>query len=69
MSHKREKNYWVKKTERYANAPAAQARAGSLRLHEHTSHIQVRRTAEGFEVSYSVARWYLEELERVGGRL
>ena len=69
MRRKREKDYWIKKTERYPNASAAKDRAGSLRLHEHTSHIQVQATANGHEVSYSVAKWYLEELERAGARL
>jgi hypothetical protein len=69
MKRKREKGYWVKRQERYANAVTAQTRAGGLRMHDHTSHVVVRATPEGFEVSYSVAKWYLDELERAGGRL
>ena len=69
MRRKREKDYWIKKSESYANAASAQARAGSLRMHEHTSHVQVRPTDDGFEVSYSVARWHLEALEQAGARL
>jgi hypothetical protein len=69
MRSKREKGYWLKKKERYPSAAAARARAGSLRLHEHTAHVQVHPAAEGFEVSYSVAEWYLEELKRAAGRL
>jgi hypothetical protein len=38
-------------------------------MHEHTAHVQVRPIEDGYQVSYSVARWYLEELERAGARL
>jgi hypothetical protein len=69
MKRKRDKDYWVKKTERYPDVRAAQDRAGALRLHEHTSHIKVQPTDDGAEVSYSVAGWYLEELEKAGLRL
>ena len=62
MRRQRQKDYWVKKAERYATAAAAQARAGSLRLHEHTAHVRVRPAADGYAVSYSVAGWYLDEL-------
>lgn len=69
MKKRREKDYWEKRTERYSNAGVAQARAGSLRLHEHVSHVTVRACADGFEVSFSVAKWYLEELHKAGGKL
>jgi len=66
MRHKREKDYWVKKSEKCADADGAQSRAASLRMHDHTSHVQVRPAAEGYDVSYSVARWYLGELKLAG---
>ncbi|MGF1579124.1 MAG: hypothetical protein ACFCD0_07145 [Gemmataceae bacterium] len=69
MSRKRVKNYWVKKVERFTTHKAAQDRAGAIRTHEHAGHVQVQPSADGFQVSYSVARWYVEELERVGVRL
>jgi hypothetical protein len=69
MKRKREKGYWIKRQERYSDVVKAQARAGGLRMHDHTSHVVVRATREEFEVSFSVAKWYLDELERAGGRL
>jgi hypothetical protein len=69
MTHKREKGYWLKRQEQYADAAKAQSRAGSLRMHDHTSHVTVRAAEEGFVVSYSVAKWYLEELEKARGVL
>ena len=69
MKHKREKGYGVKRQERYPDALTAQSRAGSLRMHEHASHVTVRAMLEGFEVSFSVAKWYRDELERAGGKL
>ena len=69
MKRKREKGYWVKRQERCPDSQTAQSRAGGLRMHDYTSDVVVRATLEGFEVSYSVAKWYLDELERAGGRL
>ena len=66
MRSKREKGYWVKRTERYTDAKRAKDRAGSLRLHEHISHVTVERKEDGFEVSYSVAQWYLDDLKGAG---
>jgi hypothetical protein len=69
MKHKRVKGYWLKRQERYPDALKAQSRAGSLRMHEHTSHVRVRPTKDGFEVSFSIAKWYLDELPKAGGVL
>jgi len=69
MRRKLEKGYGVKKKEQYPNAAAAQVRAGNLRTHEHTSHVQVRPAADGYVVSYSVARCYFDELERASTHL
>jgi hypothetical protein len=62
MHRKKEKDYWVKRTEQHVSSDAAHARAAGLRMHDHTSHVQVRRNAAGYEVSFSVAKWYWEEL-------
>ena len=69
MSKKRTKGYWLKRRENFSDATTAKNRAGSLRMHEHTSHVQVQPTQEGFEVTYSVAKWYLEELKKAGCKL
>ena len=69
MKRKREKGYWVKRSERFPTATAAQSRAGSLRLHEHTAHVRVQPAGDGYEVSYAVAAWYIEQWESVGARL
>lgn len=69
MRQEREKPYWVKKIERCPNVETACLRAGKIRIHGHTSQVQVRQLSDGFQVCYSVARWYLEQLNRDGLRL
>ena len=69
MKHKREKNYWEKRTERFDDGARARSRAGSLRTCEHVSHVTVHKDGNAYVVEYSVARWYAEELNKAGGRL
>lgn len=69
MKAKREKGYWEKRTERFTMGAKAQERAGALRMHEHVSHVKVSQEEREYVVSYSVAKWYLEELRKSGCRL
>ncbi|MFH0980935.1 MAG: hypothetical protein V2A79_05290 [Planctomycetota bacterium] len=69
MKRKRTKDYWEKRTERFADGAPAQSRAGSLRTCGHVSHVTVRKDGDAYVVTYSVARWYLEELHNAGGKL
>ena len=66
MKRKKQKGYWVKRTERFQDGSQAKSRAAELRQHKHISHVIVQRTSEQYEVSYAVAKFYLEELERAG---
>jgi hypothetical protein len=66
MRRKKEKGYWQKRTERFPDGSAAKSRAETLRSHPHVAHVQVDREGRGYVVSYSVAQWYVEELERAG---
>jgi hypothetical protein len=66
MHSKKEKNYWQKCKERLRDRPAAQARAGALRAHAHVSHVKVEKLGDAYAVSYSVAKWYLDELRAAG---
>ena len=63
------KDYWEKRTERFCEGPAAQERAGRLRMHEHVTHVKVHQENREYVVSYSVAKWYLEELTKAKGKL
>jgi hypothetical protein len=69
MKRNREKGYWEKRTERFAEGAAAQERAGRLRMHEHVAHVKVSQESREYLVSYSVAKWYLEELTQAKGKL
>lgn len=60
--NKRIKGYWLKKQEKYKEGSKAQERAGTLRLCEHVSHVKVSKEDDEYYVSYSVAKWYWEEL-------
>lgn len=66
MRRKREKGYWLKKTERFSSGAAAKARAGQLRASEHVAHVVVDQQNEEYVVSYSVAKWYVEEMKKAG---
>lgn len=69
MRQKREKGYWVKQSERFADGSRAKSRAGELRQREHVAHVKVGRVGNEYVVSYSVAKWYLEDLSRAGLKL
>lgn len=69
MRNKREKNYWLKKTERFRDSRSAKSRAKYLRTQEHVSHVTVSKEKEEHLVSYSIAKWYADELEQAGGKL
>ena len=69
MRRKREKGYWEKRTETFATGTEAKARAARLRAEENVAHVLVDRQGEDYAVSYSVAKWYLEELAKAGIRL
>ena len=67
MKRNREKGHWEKRSERFAVGAAAQERAGRLRMHEHVAHVKVSHDGQEYLVSYSVAKWYLEELTQAKG--
>jgi len=69
MKRKREKNYWEKRTERFADGATAQSRAGILRTHEHVAHVKVSKKGNEYVVAYSAAKWYVEELKNAGAKL
>jgi hypothetical protein len=62
MRRKKEKGYWEKRTEPFSDGASARSRAGSLRSHKRVTHVHVDKEGAGYVVSYSVAKWYLEEL-------
>jgi len=63
---KRVKGYWLKKKERFSNSEKARRRAGDLRVSEHVAHVKTFKQDDSYMVTYSVAKWYLEELEKSG---
>ncbi len=67
---KRIKDYWIKRTESFSKGTDAQERAAELRNTENVSHVLCDgNQRDGYVVSYSVARWYAEEQERLGIRV
>ncbi len=66
MKRKKQKNYWVKKKEAFVDGKKAKSRAASLRSHEHVSHVTVTRTGDDHVVSYSVAKWFLDQAGSAG---
>ena len=69
MSHRRQKDYWEKRTERFDTGTQARTRAAELRNREHVSHVKMNRESDDYVVTYSVARWYVEELAKASVRL
>lgn len=69
MNIKKQKGYWIKKKETFTDGSEAKVRAKQLRGHEHIEHVQMRKVAEKYAVTFSVAKWYLEDLERAGIKL
>ena len=68
MSQKIQKGYWAKKSETFKNGAEAKTRAANLRSHEHIAHVLVDRKGDEFVVAYSIARFYLEQLEAIGSK-
>ncbi len=66
MKRKRIKGYWLKRKEIFKNRVGAKNRAGVLRLNQHTSHVIVEKIEKEYQVSYSVAKWYFEEISALG---
>lgn len=67
LKRKKEKGFWDKRSEHFDTGAKANRRAAELRTHEHVAHVLVDGTEkEGYVVSYSVAKWYLEELKKAG---
>ena len=69
VKRKKEKGYWVKRQERFSDGSRAKSRAGALRTNEHVSHVRVEERGDDHVVTYSVARWYVEEMRRAGVEL
>lgn len=74
--NKREKGYWQKCKETFKTGDKAKERAGMLRIHEHVSHVLMDKKDDSLNqnnfqyiVSYSVAKWYMEDLQRAGVKL
>ncbi len=65
----REKDYWLKKSEKYGDKATARARATLLRQDQHVSHVIVEKQGESYVVNFSVAKFYQEELDRAGVKL
>jgi len=61
---KREKAYWLKKSEHFTTGAAAKERAGILRMNEHTAHVTMTKKDKVYLVQYSVAKWYWEVLKQ-----
>ena len=66
---KRHKGYWIKKKEVYPSGTLAKSRASELRRHEYISHVIVEKKSDDYEVSFSIAKFYMEELEKAGVKL
>jgi hypothetical protein len=66
MKKQKQKGYWEKKTERFSNGSKAKSRAKHLRSYEHIQHVIVDKHNEDYVVTYSVAKWYIEEINRAG---
>lgn len=63
---KKQKGYWVKKKESFSIMSDARSRAGTLRSQQHISHVVLDKKGDEYVVSYSVAKWYLEEAQKAG---
>lgn len=69
MKRKRVKAYWLKQKEAFTTGSEAKARAGYLREYKEIQHVIVERVEDGYQVKYSIAKWYHEQLEELGIRL
>lgn len=66
MNGRRVKAFWEKRKETFTSGPDARSRAGHLRTYEHVSHVTVRKADDRYVVGYSVAGWFLRELQQAG---
>jgi hypothetical protein len=57
------------KTEHFSDGSMAKSRAEVLRQREHISHVKMTKQGSDYLVNYSVAGFYLEELDKVGLKL
>ena len=64
MRRKREKGYWEKRMETFSTGTEAKARAARLPTDQNVAHVHLDRKGQEYVVSYSVAKWYLEELRK-----
>lgn len=69
MRNKKQKGYWLKKTESFTSGTEAKSRAKDLWAHEHIEHVQVDKAKGGYQVSFSIAKWYWEDMQRAGVKL
>lgn len=69
MKRKKEKEYWLKRKELFPVGTDAHSRAAELRNCEHVAHVRVTNEDAVYVVSYSVAKWYLADLDRAGIKL
>lgn len=54
MKKKKEREYWVKLSERFVDTAAAKSRADNLRQDEHVAHVKVDKQRGEYVVSYSL---------------
>lgn len=66
MRRKRTKGYWQKRKEKFKTGSEAKSRAGMLRLNEHIAHVLMDKIGDNYVVTYSVAKWYIEDAKRAG---
>jgi hypothetical protein len=69
MKLKKEKDYWAKKSERFSDGTKAKSRAEMLRQCAQVAHVKMNKHGSEYMVQYSVAGWYLKELENLGLQL
>ena len=55
MKRKKEKDYWVKKLERFLDGAKAKSRAEVLRQRENISRVKMAKHGSDYFVQYSVA--------------
>ena len=69
MKDKREKDIWVEKTMCISDGVEAKKKARELRLNENVTNVVVNKEEHGYIISYSVIKWYLESLNKIGVKL
>lgn len=69
MKGKRERACWGERTERFADGVAARSRVGHLRSQPNVSHVTIEKDGAEYAVSFSVAKWYVAEMQKAGVKL